>query len=254
MEQQINDIKIYNERMSLSIADKLFFLKELDPNGFDTVVDFGCANGQLLKMIPDKYIRIGIDNSDVMINEAKKNFPEGIFLSSLEEAKTFDLSSAVLNMSSVIHEVYSYSSIKEIQKFWKDVFYSGYKYITIRDMMISKNTNRKATKKELAIINENLKYKELFDDFQKSYPERRLRDILHFLLKYRYIENWNREKGENYFPLTVEELLDLIPNNYELILCNVYIPKWIYFKVFDDFNYKIKNNTHINLVLKKVQL
>lgn len=35
--------------MSKSLNDKLFFLKEIDINSYDVIVDFGCAEGALLE-------------------------------------------------------------------------------------------------------------------------------------------------------------------------------------------------------------
>lgn len=33
-------------------------------------------------------------------------------------------------------------------------------------------------------------------------------------MKYKWVENWAREVRENYFPITIEEFLSKVPNNY----------------------------------------
>ena len=78
METKLNNISIYNERMDKSIKDKLWFIDKVDANVY---VDFGCANGNLLKHL--SYIHqkqgktdiqyIGYDNNDEMLKIARQN-------------------------------------------------------------------------------------------------------------------------------------------------------------------------------------
>ena len=247
---QITDIKLYNTQMSHSMKDKLFFLDYIKEGQFDTIIDFGCANGELLKQIPYHCDKIGIDNSLEMRKEAYVNYPECIYAESLDDLEGFDKSKTLLNMSSVIHEIYSYLSEEEVDYFWNQVFNGGYKYIIIRDMMVSNKTNRLIHLDDLRKIT-GAGYKSLFEDFRKVYPEWRVRDILHFFMKYRYTENWDRERDENYFPITKEELIALIPDTYEIIYNEDYVLEWTKDRVYQDFKYEIEDNTHTKLILKK---
>lgn len=240
--EKINDMNVYNKRMAAGMADKLFFLNEV--HDINTIVDFGCANGELLRLMPDTVNKIGVDNNPDMIIAAKKNCPKAEYVSSLEDANLNG--TTLLNLSSVIHEVYSYLSEEEIKTFWNMVFNSGYNYIAIRDMMVSNVTNRPWN---LNGANKAKKHP-LFADFRSSFPLTRERDLIHFLLKYRYIENWDRESKENYFPITLEELKALIPKNYEIVYENHYALEWTKNKAYEDIGYKIKDNTHIKLILK----
>jgi 6-pyruvoyl-tetrahydropterin synthase len=43
------------------------------------------------------------------------------------------------------------------------------------------------------------------------------RTFIHFLLKYKYIDNWEREVNENYLPLSYETLKKKIPSEYKII-------------------------------------
>lgn len=76
---------VYLERMEKSMQDKLFFLNHIDINSYDYVVDFGCANGELLSRIdiPDSK-KIGYDISEEMIERFKKKLPNSIIFSELE--------------------------------------------------------------------------------------------------------------------------------------------------------------------------
>ena len=242
MTEKINDLHIYNKRMAAGMEDKLFFVN-LIPD-IDTIVDFGCANGELLRLTPDHWNKIGIDNCPEMIAAAKENCPEAAYVTSFEEVTLHG--TTLLNLSSVIHEVYSYLTPAEVAEFWKHVFGSGYTYIAIRDMMVADVTNRHWDIDGA----EKAKRHPLFRDFHKSFPGSRERDLIHFLLKYRYVENWDRESKENYLPITLEELKRLIPDNYEIVYENHYALEWTKNKAYEDIGYEIKDNTHIKLILK----
>lgn len=248
--EKITDINLYNAQMSHSLKDKLFFLDHIEEKDANSIVDFGCANAELLKQIPYSWNKIGIDNSLEMIDAAIQNFSNCAYFKSLNEINFIDKTNAILNLSSVIHEIYSYLPKEEIDDFWNNVFKSGYKYIVIRDMMISEKTNRSMTLDDVRLICAS-KYSNLFRDYHKFYPKWRIRDMLHFMMKYRYEENWEREKRENYFPITKKELIKLIPDNYEIVYHEEYALDWVKNKIYEDFKYKVEDNTHIKLILKR---
>lgn len=70
---EIANLKVYNDNMRKSLLDKAYFLSFVDS---DTFIDFGCADGSLLKhiheMFPDKKL-IGYDISPEMLQIAEKN-------------------------------------------------------------------------------------------------------------------------------------------------------------------------------------
>ena len=183
--ENIADVNLYNQQMAKSMEDKIYFKNEIDNNTVDMIVDFGCANAELFKYMPKDWKCVGVDNSSEMRDIAKKNFPKGSYVDSLDDVKITN--NTLLNMSSVIHEVYSYCSKNEIKRFWEQVFDSGYKYISIRDMMVSDVTNRALKPHEADCLRgpkaANLK------SFIDIWGMKRYRDMLHYLLKYRYTEN-----------------------------------------------------------------
>lgn len=72
---EIVDLTKYNALMAKSMMDKLFFVDKIEP---DVIVDFGCANGVLLKHIaswmPDSKF-VGYDNNPKVIKEAQELTP-----------------------------------------------------------------------------------------------------------------------------------------------------------------------------------
>jgi len=211
-EKPISNYDRYVEGMEKSMRDKLFFVNRVD---FDVIVDFGCANGSFLSKIeslkPGVKI-IGYDLDDEMLRKASSILGDKALLTSNWSEVVKEVSkyrNPLLNLSSVIHEVYSYSHSSTIKKFWEtQVFGGDFKWITIRDMIPSVSMN----KNEIGSFKEDVeKVKKAIDPFYlKSFEERwgiiddNYRTFVHFLLKYRYIDNWEREVNENYLPVSLE--------------------------------------------------
>lgn len=153
-------------------------------------------------------------------------------------------------LSSVIHEVYTYSNSKKIKEFWNNIFNSGFKWIIIRDMMPSikyeyMNTIdiKKIRKKS------NIKYLNDFENYWGNIG-RDYRNLLHWLLKYRYQSNWERELKENYLPVTIETLKKKIPSNFKIIFEEHYVLPFLKNQVKKDFNIELKEPTHLKMIIE----
>lgn len=76
----ITSLETYNTEMQKALADKVFFMDVLDDT--DTLIDFGCADGSLLKEVrsqkPDLQL-VGIDMNKDMIDIARADIPDGKF-------------------------------------------------------------------------------------------------------------------------------------------------------------------------------
>lgn len=254
--QKINNLDVYTTGMQKSLNDKLFFVDKVD--GIDRIVDFGCADGAFLremyKINPDiNYV--GYDNNVNMLIAAQsktdfdkyKTITYTAQLGSLDDNKY-----SLLNLSSVIHEVYSYSQPDEINTFWNNVLYQNYKYIAIRDFCISKSISRQSDINDYTKVIQNAD-KEQIDEYESIWGSLRdNRNLVHYLMKYRYTENWNREVRENYFPITLETLLSMIPTyKYEIIYFEDYILPFTKNKVKKDFDVDLHDNTHVKILLKR---
>jgi len=257
-EKPIADYDVYNKGMAMSSSDKLFFLNKVDA---DVIVDFGCANGFILQKIKESNPNItiiGYDLDQNMLDEARKKVGDDALLTTnwnevLEEIKKHK--SPLLLLSSVIHEVYSYSHSKIVKKFWESqVFGNNFKWVAIRDMMPSIDI-----KKQIDFQDDLEKIKEKSDpEILASFEKRwgtidNYRTMIHYLLKYRYIENWAREVNENYLPITVETFKKKIPNGWRIIYEEEFSVKFLTNQIRTDFDINLNVNTHAKFVLRNTK-
>ena len=257
-EKPISNYDKYIIDMNTTMSDKLFFLSEIK---FDVIVDFGCADGSFLqsvsKMRPNVKI-IGYDLDQTMLDKASGKLPKNAILTNDWQIVIKELSGLkhpLLNLSSVIHEVYSYSNSLTVNKFWNSqVFGGNFKYITIRDMMPSvqltrneinnfkedaKKVRRKADKNYL------LSFEDVWGSIKSDY-----RNFIHFLLKYKYTDNWQREVNENYLPITLETLKSKIPSDYSIQYEDDFVLPYLKKEVKRDFNVDLTHSTHVKMILK----
>jgi SAM-dependent methyltransferase len=248
----IADYAAYNGRMELSMIDKLFFADKILP---DLVVDFGCADGSLLRHLkalkPDLHV-VGFDNDTEMAKHSTNEVP--IYSSwgkVLVECEAYRHTAIIL--SSVIHEVCHYGSKKDIDEFWHKVFGSGFEYIVIRDMVPSRSIDRPSNINDVKKAYHKFLHSKALNDFEGIWGSiESNRSLIHFLLKYRYLEpNWDREVRENYLPITREDLLAKIPNEYDVIFHEHYVLPYIWNGVKYDTGIEIKDPTHMKLILRK---
>lgn len=248
----ITDINGYISKMNKALVDKLFFFNKIN---IDTLVDFGCADGTLLKEIhkmkPDMNI-IGYDIDYDMINISKTQYPEIDFYSNWNEViQNVNSDNSAILLSSVIHEVYSYGTSNEIRKFWNEqVFNDKFKYVIIRDMIPSTLFD-KMNLIDIKKIREKSNPKYL-QDFESKWGDISIsfRVLLHWLLKYKYTTNWSRESKENYLPVTIETLKKKIPNNWKIIYENHYTYEYIKNQIKQDFDIDLKEKTHLQMIIE----
>ena len=129
-------------------------------------------------------------------------------------------------MSSVIHEVYSYADEEHTVKgFWNDLKKCNFKAIAIRDMSLGKGSYAEVPKDAVFYVYDNIfkspKYVERLESFEEIWGAicsdesdihrlLSIKRLIHFLIKYRYVENWDREVKENYLPVTQDKLQEWI--------------------------------------------
>ncbi len=250
---EITNYEAYNKRMDLSIIDKLFFLDKIQP---DFVVDFGCAAGTLLKNLhrfcPDLR-KIGFDNDINMVaDHSCKESPITTDWDGIAKMIAAVKNPAVV-LSSVIHEVVHYGSKADIDTFWQRVFESKFKYIVIRDMVPSRSIDRMSFPNDVKKVYGKFLGSKALTDFERIWGSiENNRNLVHFLLKYRYLEpNWEREVRENYMPIAREDLLAKIPKEYDIVFHEHYVLPYILQTVQDDIGIELKDPTHLKLILRR---
>lgn len=241
-EEDIANNEIYLSNMAKSFGDKAWFLK-LIPDFIDTIVDFGGGEGEFCEFLETRARSLGrsfkyivVDNNKSFLDNAvKKGFRGLESLDALARDTSWNPDTTLLNMSSVIHEVYSYADERNtVEDFWNAISNCAFKMISIRDMSLGRGSYSQVPKEAVFYIYDNVfkspKYIERLESFEDVWgsicsdegDKHRLLDVkrlIHFLIKYRYVENWNREVQENYLPLTQDKLQDWIVNKlgYKLI-------------------------------------
>ena len=250
--EQIANLNIYNDGMRKSMEDKLFFLDKINDDTIDTIVDYGCADGTLLSMTSDKWHKVGIDMNIDMLTEAEELCKGGEFILA-SNLPRMDGRRSILNLSSVLHEIYSYGSKDDVLVFWKNLWNSNFDYIVIRDLITDVDEDTRANEKDVEKVKNPINiYSHGITSFEKIWGSVwKQKNLLHYLLKYRYIENWDREVKENYFNLSVDELLGIIPNTYEVFYKRTYCLPYVHDRIKRDFGIDVKDTTHIQLILKK---
>ena len=248
--KSLSNLEIYLTKMMRGLEDKIFFLNKIDT---DCIVDFGCADGYILKQISKFHPEIkliGYDYDKVMLNAITEG--EGILFTDswyevIDEAKKYK--NPMVLLSSVIHEVYSYGNDISVSRFWKDIFSDAFKYVAIRDMMYSEKFP-KFPKDDIVSIRENSNddeletYEKVWGKIDSSYM-----NTLHWLLKYPYVDNWDRELHENYLPLSLEELKSKIPGGWSVTYENPHILGHVQRKIKREMGVDLIYPTHIQMII-----
>jgi len=212
----ISNAQIYLQRLSKPLAEKLVIAKFIKQE-VSTILDVGCADGAITASIADLFpnARVtGIDLNQDFIKIAQKKWKdknnlnfENIYLRELlARQERFD---SVI-FCSVLHEFYSYGEgISSVLKALADAheLLKPHGRIIIRDMILYKYT-KEANLFSETIIQKIRRHEDphYIADFENQFgPLNEIHKINHYLLKYWYKENWERESKENYVPVTFEE-------------------------------------------------
>lgn len=216
--EEIANPKQYLERMSKPLQEKLKIARFLPESGVKKILDVGCADGTVTLALADMYPEVdlvGIDLSGEFVKIAqdrigeRKNvrFEKGFLRERLANPERFD----VVLFCSVLHEFYSYGEgISTIVKALADaheILNPGGTLI-IRDMILYNYASQSPLwvkkMREKVIAKEGIL--PLLTDFESYFGRAdSTKNLNHFLLKYLYADNWEREGRENYVPVSFEE-------------------------------------------------
>jgi hypothetical protein len=252
----------YNDRMARSVLDKLFFLDKIDA---DILVDFGCADGTLfryLKPYAAGIKLIGFDSDAEMCRIARETAGSAgdaefieqwdNVLAQLRTAREQGKQTALL-LSSVIHEIYNYCDPREIDETWKRIWDAAFDFVIIRDMIPSESVDRESDPNDVQKVLRKFRTTPELKDFERRWGSiQNNKNLVHFLLKYRYVQpNWPREVKENYLPLYWEDLMASIPEGYDVLYQEHYPLPFIKRQVRKDLGIELKDATHLKLILER---
>lgn len=237
---------VYEEDLDKSLKDKLFFEDKIDLHN-KIIIDFGCAHGALINELAPKYpdsTFIGIDHDNALLYKAanlninNKNVKVYSLLNDIDE--DLDNSEVVMVLSSVCHEIGDFQY--ELQYFIDDYC----DYIVVRDMYFNNSYYEKQIPFEMLLpIIKNSDQVRLVEFITKYNGINTLRQAYHWLLKYRYSENWEHELNEDYFS-TKWDMFE----EYTIIYDYRYTHKFTKEQVKKDFGIDLKLPTHREMILK----
>lgn len=252
----ISNYNVYTNLMANGIEDKLFFFDFLRKHPeIDKFIDFGCADGTLLSYVHKEFPNLnlyGIDESQEMIERAKMKVSCNLLQS--KELPVIDRKNVTaLNLSSVLHEVFFYSCPTELNNFFSNIYRNQINYIFIRDMLCpdcSQFSDKELSQDVMNRIDEKYKAERLsFEKYYNTDIRYNKKDFIHFLLKYTYRVNWERELEENYFSYNLKTLTNRL-KIYDIVSCELYTLPYKQTQVFNDFGYLIDVPTHYKMILK----
>jgi hypothetical protein len=254
-DRPISDEGRYLSEMGKSYDDKLFWVGRVNP---DLVVDFGCADGAILAKLvsarPGTRV-VGYDIDAAMLEMARRNLgPSAALTAEWPEVASLVRSAnrPLLMLSSVIHEVYSYGTPAEVERFWRDQVFGGmFRWVCIRDMIPESSVGEPdGFLEDVSVV------RAAVDPAQLASFEARWGSIasdyktfVHFLLKYKYVENWSREVDEDYLPLSLEGLRLRVPPSYRVEYELSYVYDYFHRQVMEDLGVEVKRTTHTKMIL-----
>lgn len=250
MDYNIKNQEVYVSRMNTTLVDKCWWLEQV-PEDIHTIIDFGCAEGDLYYMIKalgtKSYQYIGIDNNTEMV---KKCTEKGLIcVGSMEEAiGLFNPNHTLLVMNSVVHEILHYGWSTD----FTHLFRHGIKCVAIRDMVVEHTITENYNEIIDTILNS--KYRKQFEEVDRiaktKFEGLYVVPVKEFLLKYRYKENWERESNEQYLWAWPELVIHTdIPYNYDITYMSYFNIPFIRNQIKQDFGFDYDKMTHCKMFL-----
>ena len=159
-----------------------------------------------------------------------------------------------------MHELYSYLKTYEINEILFDIDKLEPNYIVVRDMTCGFHSSLYFHKEPFVKMREEIiKYvKQInkfgtqfqIESFEKHWGKiDTLHKITHFLLKYKYLENWDREVKEDYLPNT-NDMYEFLSKKYNVKYHKEYRLPYLQEQFKKDFEIDFKGYTHYNLLLE----
>ena len=257
---EIENYSVYNDRMRRSMWDKAFFMDKIP--GTALLIDYGCADGSLIQFLHElfpemRFIGFDIDPDMIVSARARRIKNSWFFTDTAEMMETIRISgiqssATTINFSSVFHEVFHYGyNLKSITTFIRMI---SPQYLVVRDMMyLSTDMDAVVPEKAVRAIKNALPLNQI-QDFERIWGSISLRkNMIHFLLKYSYTENWDRECAENYFSYTEDQLTHILDPDaqYQCTFHSNYILPWIRYDLENRFGIDPGNEltTHFTMIL-----
>ena len=259
---EIENYSVYNDRMRRSMWDKAFFMDKVP--GTELIVDYGCADGSLIRFLHSLFPTmcfIGFDIDPAMIRQANRQRSENTwFFSDPDEmlrmiaALGIERRRIAVNFSSVLHEIFHYDCDRAM--ITRLIGQIAPRYLVVRDMMFDSPDEQALIPMAAEERIRSLLPAGQLADFENRWGSIRLRkNLAHFILKYKYTENWQRECAENYFSYTLNDLYALLDPQglYRPVLLSRYILPWCRYDAQNNLGIELGDEmtTHFSIILSR---
>lgn len=242
----------YIKNLESNMRDKLFFLKHIDISEYSLIVEFGCANGRLLRrLLPvceEGCNLIGFDNNSEIIEIAKHISPNMMFTTSWKDiVKEVEKTSkkSLIIFSSVWHEISKdyYSKIFEQMKLFDTIVIRDMKSPLASTEPIDAPTRERISKR-VAMWQ--------FEEFEAKWGRIDDKETLYrFFLMYTYLDNWDTEINEDYFSTPWEEITWNLEDTYDTIFSSSYTLESKKSEILRVFEHPMKDITHHQVIYTK---
>lgn len=230
----VSDLAAYNKALARSLSSKLFWVDKVPVADLRRIIDVGCGDGTVLKALGRAWPHVelvGIDSEVRQLQEAFDNLhghPGGVSLLADPGAlmgSAEDRRHSLVLLSSVMHEVLSTPGLNW-RDWWQEVENMGATWIVVRDMALPGYVYRRPVPPYFSVKfwewcmrlsdADKLRYAQFARRWGHATASQ---DTLHhFLLKWPYADNWERELEENYVKWSAEEYrLHLTSGAYEVV-------------------------------------
>lgn len=245
----------YIRKLEKGMEDKLFFLKHLDIDEFSLIVEFGCANGRLLRRIEPVINKksttlVGFDINEEILEIAKNISPEMKFTSKWDDVLNLlnkTKGKSLIIFSSVWHEIdpsYYDKIFNEMKKF---------SAIVIRDMKAPIQSSEPIDAPTRERIKKRVPEWQ-FNEFEEKWGRiDNKKNLYRFLLMYTYLDNWDNEINEDYFSTPWTEINWALEKDFSVIFLNSYTLEYKKEEIARIFNHNMRDITHHQVIyVKKV--
>jgi hypothetical protein len=246
------DLDAYNESLAKSLEDKRWFLPHVRKD-IGLWVDFGCADGTLLRSLPDGVLKLAYDIDPRQVQRAIQKGLAGTWEwanveEAVRQAKRRGLKVGI-HFSSVLDEVKGLTKlVEEVNALKPDA-------IVIRQHAVDQWAQWKDAPKEwLSAILHVTHPTDLLDFVERyGYVETR-KQALQFFLKAPYLGtvDYKRELESDYLGIDAQDYLTMFGAMYRVAYSrhdkgNGYIQRFAYTK----FGVYLPDNTHVKIVLER---
>ncbi len=243
----------YIRKLEKGMEDKLFFLKHIDIEEYSLIVEFGCANGRLLRRIEPVINKqetklVGFDINEEILEIAKNISPEMTFTSKWDEVLNYlkeTKKKSLIIFSSVWHEIsadYHEKIFEEMKKF---------SCIVIRDMkapITGAEPIDAPTRERIKKMVPEWQFKEFEDKWGRIDNKKTL---YRFLLMYTYLDNWENEIKEDYFSTPWAEINWALEKDFSIIYLNSYTLEYKKEEIARIFHHTMHDITHHQVIYVK---